>query len=64
MQLTGTSVVPLQLRKQTAIQQFLVTRLGSATVGLTSLRVTGVRLCPPPPNGTTPGALPCLYLCS
>ena len=59
LQLSGTSVVPLELRKQTAIVQFLAGRLGSSTVGLTYLRVTGVSLCPAA-NGTGSSASLCL----
>jgi hypothetical protein len=44
-QLTGPTVLPLELRKQTAILQFLSSRLGQASVGLTSLRITDVDLC-------------------
>ncbi len=61
-QLTGASVVPLQSGKQTAILQFLVSKLASPTIGLTSLRVTGVRLCPVA-NDTAPGAPPACCAC-
>ena len=54
-QLTGPTVLPLELRKQTAILQFLSSRLGQASIGLTNLRITNVNLCPTV-NGSTAGA--------